>query len=64
MTYLSPPTINDATIPKVITAPPNLKILAPIPVTKPSVLASKALEVIALENPVIGIKRPSTSKVS
>ena len=38
-----------------MTVPPNLNILAPIPVTKPSLLASNALEVILLEKPVIGI---------
>ena len=42
-----------------MTVPPNLNILAPIPVTKPSLLASKALEVILLANPVIGIKVPA-----
>ena len=46
-----------------MTAPPSLKIFAPIPVTKPSLLASSALEVIALEKPVIGINEPAPAKL-
>ena len=41
-----------------ITEPANLNILAPIPVTNPSFLYSKAVLIIAWAKPVIGIIRP------
>ena len=52
---LNNPNRYTATTPYKITVPANLKIFAPIPKTKPSVLYSKAADVIECAKPVIGI---------